>query len=233
MSDDLGAVRHDLVTLSRLLVWQEIIDYSGHASARVPGTDRFLILPRDASRSGLQPADLLVVDLQGTVVEGDGVPPAEWPIHAGAYAARPDADWLCHGHPVLSTTFTMVDRPVLPMRHFAFEYGDGLAVHPDPTHIVTLDQGHALAATLGAAGACLIRSHGTLVVAGSVQELFMDCMDLEENARTLLYATQLGPLLPLTASELTALAASYGKLGHRAGKMWNHYQHKGRVAGVL
>lgn len=233
MTSDTQQVRSDVATCTRLLVMQGILDYSGHLSARVPGTDHMVIQQRDTSRAALSADDMLIVDLDGRVLEGDGVPPAEWPIHAGVYRARPDVKYICHGHPTLSTTFTMVDRPLLPMRHFAYKFPDGLAVHPDCTHILTQEQGDALAATLADNGACLLRSHGTLVVADRIQVLFMDCMDLEENARTLLFATQLGTLLPLTSDEIAGIAASYGRTGHRPNKMWEHYLHKGRSASVL
>jgi ribulose-5-phosphate 4-epimerase/fuculose-1-phosphate aldolase len=230
---DIGKIRSDVVSCTKLLVFQDILDYSGHVSARIPGTDHVLIQPRDASRSSLEPDDLLVVDLDGNVIEGDGVPVAETAIHTGVYRNRPDVLFVCHGHPPMSTTFSMTDRPFLPMRHFAYRFRDGLAVHPDPTHIRTREQGDAVAATLGQAGACLLRSHGTVVVGDRIDVLFMDCMDIEENARTLLTAIQLGAVLELTPAELDLIEASYGKLGHRPGKMWEHYQFKGRQAGVL
>lgn len=231
--DVIQRLREELVTCTRLFVFQNILDYSGHLSARIPGTDRMLIQTRDTSRADLRPEDLLVVGLDGEVIEGDGVPPVEWPIHAGAYRARPDVAVVCHGHPLMSIVFTMVDRPWVPMRHFAYKYPDGLAVHPDPTHITTLEQGDDLARTLGSADACLIRAHGTLVVARRIEDLFMDCMDLEDNGRTLLYASQLGPVLPMTREEVDRVAASYRATGHRPNKMWQHYVHLGRAAGVL
>jgi L-ribulose-5-phosphate 4-epimerase len=231
---EIERLRQDLVTCTRLLVFCKILDYSGHVSARIPGTDTVLIQPRDMSRAALAPKDLLVVDLDGNLIEGEIPPPSETQIHLGVYRARPDVSMVCHGHPTLSTTFTMVDRPLLPMRHFAYKHPDGLAVHPDPTHIMTREQGDAVAATLGTSGACLLRAHGTVVVADRVQELFMDCLDLEENARTLLFATQLGGnLLPLTAEETEKIGASYAKSRHRPNKLWEHYIHQGQVAGVL
>jgi L-ribulose-5-phosphate 4-epimerase len=234
MSDALiQELREQVLTCTRLLVFSGILDYSGHVSARIPGEDRMLIQARDASRASLSADDLLVVDLEGRVVEGDGVPVVEWPIHAGAYRARPDVAVVCHGHPTLSTSFSMVDRPLLPMRHFAYKHPDGLAIHPDSTHIVTLEQGDALAKTLGTADACLIRSHGTLLVARRMQELFMDCLDLEENARTLLIAAQLGTILPIGHEEAAEIGASYGRTGHRPNKVWEHYLQKGRAAGVI
>lgn len=231
---EVDRLREDVVTCTKLLVYQDILDYSGHVSARIPGTDTALVLRREASRSGLTPEDLLVVDLEGEKLEGEGRPVAEAAIHTGVYRNRPDVGFVCHGHPRTSTTFSMVDRSLLPMRHFAYKFPEGLPVHPDPTHIRTREQGDAVAATLGTGGACLLRSHGTVVVGHRIDELFMDCLDIEENALTLLNAMQLGgTLLPLTSSEIADLEKSYAKGGHRPGKVWEHYQFKGRQAGVL
>lgn len=223
----------DLVTCTRLLVFRGVLDYSGHLSARIPGTDLVLIQSRDTSRAGLTVGDLLVVDLDGNVIEGDNPPPAETAIHTGVYRARPDVNMVCHGHPTASTSFSMVDAPLIPMRHFFFEYPTGVAIHPDPSHIRSREQGDAVAQTLGAAGACLLRSHGTVVVASTMKELLMDCLDLEENARTLLIASQIGPLLPLKPAEIDALRESYKRGGYRSGKIWDHYLYLGKKAGVL
>jgi ribulose-5-phosphate 4-epimerase/fuculose-1-phosphate aldolase len=229
---DEARLREEVVTCSRILVMQGILGYSGHLSARV-GDDLLLIQPRDLSRAALTPEDLLVVDLDGGVVSGDGVPPAETAIHTGVYRARPDALVICHGHPTASTTFTMVDAPLLPMRHFAFKFPHGLAVHQDPTHIRDPHQGDAVAKTLADAGACLLRSHGTVVVSHDMQNLLMDCVDIEENARTLIDASRLGPLKPLDDAEVAELAESYRRGGHRPNKLWEHYAFLARAAGVL
>jgi ribulose-5-phosphate 4-epimerase/fuculose-1-phosphate aldolase len=232
--DTTTQLREDLVTCTRLLVFSGVLDYSGHVSARIPGTDHVLIQPRDMSRAALTPDDLLVVDLDGEVVEGDVPPPAETAIHTGVYRARPDVGMVCHGHPTLSTSFSMVDTPLVPMRHFAYKHPNGLQVHPDPTHIRSREQGDAVAKTLGDADACLLRSHGTVLVARRFDVLFMDCLDLEENAKTLLAATQAGgKLLPLTAEEVVIVGESYDRGGHRPGKVWEHYVHLGKAAGVL
>jgi L-ribulose-5-phosphate 4-epimerase len=238
MSDpDMEQLKRDLVTCTRLLVMADVLDYSGHLSARIPGTDRVLIQPRDASRAALTANDMLVVDMDGNLVEGEIPPPAETAIHTGVYRNRPDAALVCHGHPTLSTTWSMTDRSFLPMRHFAYKHPDGLAVHPDATHITTREQGDAVAKTLGDASACLLRAHGTVLVAPTIQELLMDCLDLEENARTLLVATQLtangGELRPLSADECAEIGQSYSRSRHRPNKVWEHYVHRGTAAGIL
>lgn len=215
-----------VVTCTRLLVAHGILDYSGHVSARLPGTDNILIQPKSVSRSALTAGDLLVVDLDGNVVAGSASPPLETAIHTAVYRARPDVSFVCHGHPTLAAAFSMTDTPLQPLRHFAYVFGDALAIHPDPTHIRTREQGDAVATTLGAASACLLRSHGTVVVADSIEMLLMRCVDLEENARTQVFATQLGTIRPLTAEEMRRLADDYGTGQSRAEKMWEHYVHR-------
>jgi ribulose-5-phosphate 4-epimerase/fuculose-1-phosphate aldolase len=229
---DEGDLRADLVTCSRLLSFVDVLGYSGHLSARLDA-ERYLIQPRDLSRAALTPDDLLVVDLGGTVLSGDSPPPVEAAIHSEVLRARADVNMVCHGHPRASTTFSMVDVPLLPMRHFAYKFPTGLAVHPDTTHIRERGQGEAVAKTLGDSGACLLRSHGTVVVGDTMQNLFMDCVDIEENARTLIDASRLGPLKPLTELEVEQLDASYARGGHRAQKFWNHYVFMARAAGAL
>jgi L-ribulose-5-phosphate 4-epimerase len=215
-----------VVTCTRLLVAHGILDYSGHVSARLPETDSILIQPKSVSRSALTAADLLVVDLDGNVVIGSAAPPLETAIHTAVYRARPDVGFVCHGHPTLATAFSMTDTPLRPLRHFAYVFGDALAIHRDPTHIRTREQGDAVATTLGSATACLLRSHGTVVVADSIETLLMRCVDLEENARTQVFATQLGTIRPLTADEMLRLADDYGTGQSRAEKMWEHYVHR-------
>jgi ribulose-5-phosphate 4-epimerase/fuculose-1-phosphate aldolase len=234
-ADQIQRVRDDVVTCTRLLAFKNVLDYSGHVSARIPGSDELLLIqPRDTSRAALAPKDLLVVNLEGEVLDGEGTPPVETAIHTGIYRARPDVQVVCHGHPILSTTWSTIDRPLVPVRSFAYKlHPDGLPVHPYPTHVRTREQGDAVAQTLGQGYACLLRAHGTVVVANRIQELFMDCMDLEENAQALLYATQLGKVLPLTSEEVEVISESYARTGVRADKMWDHYLHLGAAANVL
>jgi ribulose-5-phosphate 4-epimerase/fuculose-1-phosphate aldolase len=227
-----STLRQQLVDCTRMMVMAELLDYSGHVSARLPGTDRILLPCRDASRAGITVDDILVVDLDGTVLEGNGPAPTETPIHTGVYRARPDVQVVGHGHPPMSTLFTMVDRPMIAIRNYGFRF-IGVPVHPDPTHIRTAEQGAAVARTLGRCGCCLLRGHGSVVTAKSVAEVFLDSLEMEENARSTVHAASLGPLKPITPEEAKLLEASYAKNDYRAEKIWEHYQEKGRLAGLL
>ncbi|HZC54727.1 MAG TPA: class II aldolase/adducin family protein [Xanthobacteraceae bacterium] len=225
-------LRGQLVDCTRMMVMAELLDYSGHVSARLPSTDRFLIPARDSSRAGIKADDILIVDLNGKVLEGEGPCPAETQIHAGVYRARDDVQVVGHGHPPMSTLFTMVDRPMVAVRNYGYRF-IGTPVHPDPTHIRTAAQGDAVARTLGKCSCCLLRGHGSVVAANSVAEVFLDSLEMEENARSTVYAASLGTIKPITPQEAELLKASFAKNDFRAGKVWDHYKEKAKIAGLL
>src|SRR3954468_24787456 len=83
---------------TRLLVAEGILDYSGHVSARIPGRDAFVIQIGSTRRPDLAPESRLVVDCGGKVLEGDGQPPSELPIHTEIFRARPDVESILHSH---------------------------------------------------------------------------------------------------------------------------------------
>ncbi len=232
MTDIEQALREQIATCTRLLVMADIMDYSGHVSARIPDTDHVLIQPRDSSRATLHAEDILVVDLDGNLIEGEGPAPAETALHVQVYLARPDVAAVCHGHPPMSTLFTVVDQPYVAVRNYAYRFRN-MPIHADPTHIRTAEQGRAVAATLGEGRACLLRGHGTAVAAGSIEELFMDCLEMEENAKGILQAASIGTLRPITDDEAAALKISYGLQDTRKYKIWDHYLERGRLAGIL
>jgi L-ribulose-5-phosphate 4-epimerase len=230
--DSETTLRKQITECTRMMVMAELLDYSGHVSARIPGTDRFLIPPRDASRASLTPDEILVVDLNGKVLEGKGPAPTETAIHSGVYRHRPDVLAVGHGHPPMSTLFTMVDRPMVAIRNYGFRF-IGIPIHPDPTHIRTTAQGDAVAKTLGQCSCCLLRGHGSVVTASSLPEVFLDSLEMEENARSTVHASTLGKLLPITPEEVELLKVSFARNTYRIAKTWEHYQEKARLTGNL
>lgn len=225
-------LREQLADCHRMMVMAELLDYSGHVSARLPGTDRFLILPRDASRAAVTPDELLVCDRDGKVIEGKVPAPTETAIHMGVYRAREDVQAVGHGHPPLSTIFTMVDRPIIAMRNYGFRF-IGCPVHQDPTHIRTDEQATAVATTLGSGKYCLLRGHGSVIAVNSIAEVFLDSLEMEENARATIFGSCLGNLKPITPEEVEVLKPSFARNDYRVRKTWEHYRAKAEHAGLL
>ena len=216
---------------TRMLVAERILDYSGHVSIRIPGQDAFVIQIGSNSRAEVEPESMLVVDYDGNVLEGEGQPPSEIPIHIEILKARPDVQAVLHSHMELAIAFTMMDGVTLqPMRARASRWKSGIPTDPDPSHIKTTEQGRALAKTLGPHHAVLMRAHGLTLVAESAQALFIDAVHFKENATAQLQAG--AKPLPLTDAEIEQIEKMEMRDWHIK-KLWNYYVRKGLNEGVL
>jgi L-fuculose-phosphate aldolase len=215
-----------------------LLTYNGHVSVRIPQADAFLIHSLVDSRAEVSPKLLLSADFDGHVLEAVSGRrlPSEYPIHGEIYRARADVMAIAHIHSENAIAFTLtkgVDLRVL--RCDAFRWAQGVPVHGDPTRIKTPEQGRALAKTMGANDAVLLRAHGAVLAAASLVELFMNCIHFEENARAQILASRLGEPAPLTAAEVTAIDASWTETfrEHYAAKIWHYYVNKGLRAGLI
>ena len=231
-ANDLRAL--EAAAATRMLVEERILDYSGHVSIRVPGQDAFVIQIGSHSRAEVDPAAMLVVGFDGKVLEGEGQPPSEIPIHIEILKARPDVQAVLHSHMELAIAFTMMEGVTLqPMRARASRWKSGIPTDPDPSHIKTTEQGQALAKTLGPHHAVLMRAHGLTLVAESAQALFIDAVHFKENATAQMQALQAGTKpLPLTDAEIEQIEKMEMRDWHIK-KLWNYYIRKGLSEGVL
>jgi ribulose-5-phosphate 4-epimerase/fuculose-1-phosphate aldolase len=224
----------DVAAITRLLVEEDILDYSGHIAARIPGRDAFAIQIGSTSRAEVSPASMLVVDYDGEVIEGDGQPPSELPIHLEILRARPDVQAVLHCHMELAIAFTMMQGvTILPMRARASRWKSGIPTHPDPSHIKYPEQGRELAQTLGPHHVALMRAHGLVMVAESPRALFVDAIHFKENAQAQMDVLQAGAKpLPLTPAEIEQIERMEMRDWHIK-KLWNYYIRKGVAEDLL
>lgn len=206
-----------------MLAHAELIDYSGHASAR-RDAGSFYINAGASVRGSLTAADIVAVDLDGRLVEGTAAPPLEFPLHAEIYRARPDVHAVLHTHPKWSTFLTMVGTPFRPV----FPQGTLLGEVPvldSPLSVNSRAMGGEVAATLGRGPAALLKSHGAVIAGAGVVECFALAIYLEENAYRQYMALQIGTPYVFTPAEQEACRA---RLWSPAlfQKAWDHYRAK-------
>src|SRR5579875_2114562 len=122
-------LRELVATAGAVLYRQGLTDYLGHCSARVPGTDRVIIKPKHSktvrSPAELGPDDMIVIDLDGNLIEGSDAPPSERFIHTEIYRARPDVQAVVHTHQRAATLLGIVGGELLPVLHVPAVLTDG------------------------------------------------------------------------------------------------------------
>lgn len=182
----LSALAANLTLGCRILAEQDILDAYGHLSARVPGKPEHFMISRAMSPALVESTDFIVLDLNGTVVEGTAQPNAEWPIHASIYQARSGVLSVLHSHSRLSQIFSLSQRKLQGLlMHNAPEWQKGVPVYRAAGLITTRERGDALARVLAESSAMLLRGHGDVVATDSVRNTVLQAIALKQNADVL------------------------------------------------
>jgi ribulose-5-phosphate 4-epimerase/fuculose-1-phosphate aldolase len=216
-----------------MLCLAELVDYSGHISVRIPGTDRFLVNGHPISRATVTPDDVVTFDLDGKRLEGKWNLPSELPMHYRVYRARKDVNSVAHLHNRMVVVLSMAGKDLVPASNPGGLFGHGaIPVYQDPALIHSDDQGDAVAKSLGAREALILRGHGSVVVGDSIEWVFAGCVDLEESAMRFYMACTLGSVRAYTDDEVERVAKGRKKMSVIQ-KIWDHYVSKANVHGYL
>ena len=223
-----------LAMASRMLFNAGLVDYSGHISVRIPASDHLLILPHPVSRATVMPDDMVITDFEGKLIEGKYKAPSEVYMHARAYKARGDIHSVAHLHNHMVATLSMVNKPFYPASSNpgAF-FGPGpLPLYMDPALIHSIEQGDAVAKTMGKSDAVMLRGHGSMVVGQSVEWVFAACVDLEEAAARFYKAALLGAVMVYNEDETERVMKGRRK-DSVVQKIWDHNVAKTQLAGLM
>jgi ribulose-5-phosphate 4-epimerase/fuculose-1-phosphate aldolase len=170
---------------------------AGHITARDPAqVDHFWVNPFGMSFKQIRVRDLILVDHEGTIVEG------EWPlnqaafaIHGAIHAARPAVVAAAHSHSVHGKALSAQGTPLLPITQDACAFYDDHVLFDDYTGVVfDTDEGKRIARSLGEHKAAILANHGLLTVGRSVDEAVWWFITMERSCQAQLLATASGPV---------------------------------------
>lgn len=234
---NLEDVKEKLALACRLLYMEGLLDHAGLVAARISGESRMVLMPRTmrgtrGRHPGIMKAeDMIVVDAEGHLIEGENDPPSETPIFTEILRNRSDMNACFHLHLNWATLFSTISRPLVPIMTQAAVFGE-VPVHPDSNLIQTKAQGEALAATLGDARAVLMTNHGAAVVGEDIESCFAAAVLLEQNAQKLYDACLLGQPKILAGKE--RLAAEERTWQEKVIlKVWHYFNLKAATEGII
>lgn len=196
---------------------------AGHITARDPEfPNRFWVNPFGMHFSCISVKDLLLVDHDGTVLEGTHpVNRAAFAIHSRLHAARPDVTAAAHSHSMYGKAFSSLGRLLKPITQDACAFYDDHVLFDDYTGVVLdLDEGDRIAAKLGNKKAAILQNHGFLTVGGSVDSAVYFFIAMERCAKAQLVAEACGKVIEIE-DEVAAL--TYKQVGFD-GAGWFSFQ---------
>ncbi|HEU5444591.1 MAG TPA: class II aldolase/adducin family protein [Pseudolabrys sp.] len=151
--------------------------------------------------------NLLVLDVEGNQLAGDGRPNTEFWIHARIYKARPDVQSVCHVHPPSCVVLGSLGGTIRPLHASGAIFRNDVQVFDPVTLIRTRELGDQVAATLGGHGAMLLRGHGVNVADKDVRRVCVMTLWMEEAANYQLRAMAAGKPRYFTPAELEVIYA--------------------------
>ncbi len=168
---------------------------AGHLTGRDPEhPELFWVNPFGMSFGLIRARDLILVDHDGKVVEGDWpVNQAAFAIHSQIHAARPDVKAAAHTHSPYGRAFSTLGKLLAPLTQDACAFYGDHAVFDDFTGVVLdTEEGKRIAHALGDGKAAILRNHGLLTVGGTVDETAWWFITMERSCHVQLLAEAAG-----------------------------------------
>jgi L-ribulose-5-phosphate 4-epimerase len=182
---------------------------SGNVSALDRASGLVVIKPSGLRYEEMQPADMVVVDLDGKVVEGKLKPSSDTATHLYVYRRRPDVGGMVHTHSPYATAFAAVGRPIpAVLTAIADEFGGPIPVG-DFALIGSEAIGEAILRSIGDSAAILMQNHGVFTVGPTGEAAVKAAVMVEDVARTVWLALQIGQPIPIPAEDIAKLRKRY------------------------
>jgi L-ribulose-5-phosphate 4-epimerase len=197
---------HAQLPLNNLVAWT-----SGNISARDPETNLLVIKPSGIRFDHLTPQNMMVVDINGNIVEGNHKASSDTTSHCYIYRKMSHVYGVVHTHSRYATAFAVVGRSnpchttamgdefggEIPCGGFALVGGEEI--------------GQRVVETLtgGRSPSCLLVNHGVFAVGSTAEKAVKAAVMTEDNAAIMLLAYQLGEPLPISQEDIDSLYDRY------------------------
>ena len=169
-----------------------------------------VITPSGVSYDRYRPEDMVVIDLEGNVLEGNYAPSSEWIMHTMVYRQKPEVNAIIHTHSPYASAFAVRNQPIpaVLIEMIPTLGGDvPLAEFGMPG---TEEVGAQAVKALKGRGGCLLANHGVLAIGDTLERAFVRAGYVENAAKICSIAMSNGTIVPLGEELCQAVREHYG-----------------------
>lgn len=197
---------HAELPANNLVAWT-----SGNISGRDPETGLVVIKPSGVKFRDLTPENMVVVNLDGKIVEGDLKASSDTASHCYIYRHMPHVFGIVHTHSRYATAFATLGREIpcvttamgdefggpIPCGGFALIGGEEI--------------GRVVVETLAGSRSpsCLLQNHGVFATGATAEKAVQAAVMTEDNAAIVWTALQIGTPLPISPTDIDKLNYRY------------------------
>lgn len=203
---ELVCLLHAELPKNHLVAWT-----SGNISARDPNTGLVVIKPSGVTFEKLTPQNMVVVDTEGNIIEGNFKPSSDTASHCYIYRHMPQINGITHTHSRYATAFAVTGQGI-PCLTTAMGDEFGGSIPCGGFALIGGEQiGQVVVETLkgSRSPACLLQNHGVFAVGATAESAVKAAVMTEDNAAITWTAMQLGNPIPIAASDIDRLYQRY------------------------
>ena len=190
-----------------------VIHTWGNVSGRDKESGLIVIKPSGVSYESMKPDDMVVIDIEGKVVEGKFKPSTDAPTHLILYKTYDSIGGIVHTHSTYATSWAQAGKPIPP---FGTTHADHYYGEVPCTRLLTdneiginyeINTGKVIIETMGPVNplilpSVLVNSHGPFCWGKDPESAVYNAVALEEIARMAFYTVMLGRTEPVEKSLL-------------------------------
>ncbi len=197
---------HAELPRNNLVAWT-----SGNVSARDPETNHIVIKPSGLKFDELTPESMVIVDIDGKLIEGDLKPSSDTASHCYIYRHMPQVNGVVHTHSRYATAFAVVGKAIpCVTTAMADEFGGEI-----PLGGFALIGGEEIGARVvevlrdSLSPSCILQSHGVFATGKSAESAVKAAVMTEDNAAIVWLALQMGTPLTIDDDDIAKLHDRY------------------------
>ena len=206
----LDNLRAEICRLNTKLPQNNLVAWtSGNVSGRDPDTGLVVIKPSGLPYDELTPENMVVVNLEGKVVEGSLKPSTDTFAHVYVYRHRPEVNGVVHTHSTFATAWATTGKPIPPvLTAICDEFGGPIPVGAY-AKIGGDEIGQVILRSIGSSPAILMKNHGVFTIGKTPEAAVKAAVMVEDTARTVFYALQLGKPDEIPSDEIARAHRRY------------------------
>ena len=175
----------------------------------IKDNEKVYITPSGYPYDKMKEEDIMVIDLQGNVLEGFRTPSSEYKLHLAIYKKRDDVNTVIHTHPIYASIVSLVKEYIPPLIE------DGVMICGERINVAkygepgSWDLANKAVEALGKNNAVILKNHGLVTVGENEVEALTTSIVAEKTAYIYVEALKIGEISELSEEDAKKLRYKY------------------------
>jgi len=193
LQDSIRALREEIIRIGDFLIKKDLtIGSSGNISVKIGSKDLILITPSGIPFEIMRPEDIVVVNLEGKIIEGDKNPSTELPMHLKIYKEREDISAIIHAHTIYAGALAVTHTPIPAILDEMILYLGGEISVAEYAPPGTEELARNAVKALGKKKAVILANHGVVACGKNLKDALEVLLRVERAAKIYILARIIG-----------------------------------------